>query len=226
MQDGLAEIVCARNVCVRNGNLSEFQNQRLSDLVLETSMRAERLAEKVRNLVFGTAFPRTYQNWYSHCLAEIHGIQVVYESEILRAEIPGILPHRKSRGSDYLYKPLYLVLREWCEKRICRGETIPNFREAAICFVHIYEEGKAGSWIRDHDNLEEKQVVDALGMFFLMSDGGGFLDTYHTSIMGAGNRTLLFLMDREHFPEWIQRKKREEEISKNRWSETAENPIG
>ena len=69
-------------------------------------------------------------------------------------------------------------------------------------------------------------MVDALGMFFLMSDGGVFLDTYHTSIMGAGNRTLLFLMDREHFPEWIQRKKREEEISKNRWSETAENPIG
>lgn len=46
--------------------------------------------------------------------------------------------------------------------------------------------------IRDHDNIEEKQVVDALGMYFLVSDSGLYLDTYHTTTLGERDCTFLF----------------------------------
>ena len=68
--------------------------------------------------------------------------------------------------------------------------------------------------VRDHDNIEEKQMVDAMGMFFLVSDGGLYLDSYHTSTMGEEDRTYLFLMTQEHFPQWISSMKQEEIVSK------------
>ena len=57
--------------------------------------------------------------------------------------------------------------------------------------------------MRDHDNVEAKQVQDLLSLFFLEGDDGMHLDLYHTSRQDVKNRTKLFLMEKEHFPEWM-----------------------
>ena len=69
-------------------------------------------------------------------------------------------------------------------------------------------------------------MVDALGMFFLVSDGGLYLDTFHTSLLGEEDRTCLFLMDQEEFPQWIHRLGEDRKISKNETTWEGENPTG
>lgn len=66
-----------------------------------------------------------------------------------------------------------------------------------------------------HDNIEEKQVVDALGTYFLLSDNGLYLDTYHTTARGERDCTFLFLMDRDRFPGWIVKRQPPAPVSKN-----------
>ena len=133
---------------------------------------------------------------------------------ILKVELPGLLSHRKNKYTDYLYKPVTMALENWCIRQQEQGEEIPQFERAAVCFLHVYDQKQSVARVRDHDNIEEKQMVDAMGMFFLVSDGGLYLDSYHTSTMGEEDRTYLFLMTQEHFPQWISSMKQEEIVSK------------
>ena len=90
----------------------------------------------------------------------------------------------------------------------------------------MYDERLPKSRIRDHDNMEEKQVVDALGMFFLQSDGGLFLNTYHVSVISNQDRTVLFLMPQEWFPSWLQKENSGTDISKKSAVVSVENSTG
>ena len=149
-----------------------------------------------------------------------------YKDEIVKVMLPILLPHRKGTYSDYIYKPLYLALKDWCQLRLEQGESLPFYEKATICFQHMYDECLPKSRIRDHDNMEEKQVVDALGMFFLQSDGGLFLNTYHVTLISNQDRTVLFLMPQEWFPSWLQKENRGTDISKKSAVVSAENSTG
>lgn len=113
---------------------------------------------------------------------------------------------------------------KWCGDRGKEGLEVPAFKEAVVCFCHVYDKGKPEVRVRDHDNIEEKQVVDALGTFFLESDGGLYLDTYHTTVMGDGDWTEVFLMDKGLFGDWVKAFYRENGVSKNesfrRWEKS------
>lgn len=113
-----------------------------------------------------------------------------------------------------------------CIRHQEQGEEVPQFERAAVCFLHVYDRKQSVARVRDHDNIEEKQMVDALGMFFLVSDGGLYLDTFHTSLLGEEDRTCLFLMDQEEFPQWIHRLEEDRKISKNETTWEGENPTG
>lgn len=149
-----------------------------------------------------------------------------YRDEIIKVVLPVLLPHRKGTYSDYIYKPLYLALKEWCRLRLNQGEELPFYEKATLCFQHIYDGHLPQSRIRDHDNMEEKQVVDALGMFFLKSDGGLFLNTYHATLISNQDRTVLFLMPQEWFPSWLQKENSGTDISKKSVVVSTENSIG
>ena len=149
-----------------------------------------------------------------------------YKDEIVKVMLPILLPHRKGTYSDYIYKPLYLALKDWCQLRLEQGESLPFYEKATICFQHMYDERLPKSRIRDHDNMEEKQVVDAIGMFFLQSDGGLFLNTYHVTLISNQDRTVLFLMPQEWFPSWLQKESSGTDISKKSAVVRAENSTG
>lgn len=187
---------------------------------------AERLAGGLRRLVIENCLWKREREAYGQGIVKLHGIRVGYESRILKVELPGLLPHRKSKYTDYLYKPVILALESWCIRRQEQREEVPQFERAAVCFLHVYDRKQSVARVRDHDNIEEKQMVDALGMFFLVSDGGLYLDTFHTSLLGEEDRTCLFLMDQKEFPQWIHRLEGDRKISKNETAWEGENSTG
>lgn len=213
LQEKLAE---AQNIKILyNRSASSFQYSQLMGCIVDASERSERLAERLRRMVLGSVYDSLKKEEYCCKLVQIHEIHITYENHVLKAELPFLMPHRKSKYTDYIYKPFFLALQNWCVERQKAGKEIPAYKQATICFIHEYDEKRPQTRIRDHDNIEEKQVVDALGMYFLVSDGGLYLDTYHTTAWGERDRTFLFLMGREQFPGWICRRQLQKSISKN-----------
>ena len=224
LQECLAEARLMRTAQGRSG--SAFQMGCFMDCVMEASFLAERLAGGLRRLVIENCLWKREREVYGLGLVKLHGIRVEYESGVLKVELPGLLPHRKNKYTDYLYKPVTMALENWCIRRQEQGEEIPQFERAAVCFLHVYDRKQSVARVRDHDNIEEKQMIDALGMFFLVSDGGLYLDTFHTSTLGEEDKTCLFLMAQETFPRWICRLEEERKISKNKGIREVENPTG
>lgn len=214
IQEKLAEARSAKALYDRCA--SSFQYGQVLDCMVEASESAEHLADRLRRLVLGNPYAGPRKEEYCLGLVQIHGIDVEYEDHILKARLPFLMPHRKNKYTDYIYKPFFLALQNWCMERRKGGKEIPVYEQATVCFVHEYNQRLPKSRVRDHDNIEEKQVVDALGTYFLVSDNGLYLDTYHTTAWGERDCTLLFLMDRDRFPEWIVKRQPYAPVSKTK----------
>lgn len=214
MQEKLAEARNAEEIYIRSGQCFDFQYEQFMELIRESSIYAEQLTEHLRHMILDGDWPAEEKQRYRGQLIQSHRIKVSYRNEVIKVVLPVLLPHRKGTYSDYIYKPLYLALKEWCRLRLNQGEELPFYEKATLCFQHIYDGHLPQSRIRDHDNMEEKQVVDALGLFFLQSDGGLFLNTYHVTAISDQDRTALFLMPQERFAAWLQEENRESVISK------------
>lgn len=213
VQNELAEACVMKEMKERN--TAGFPMESFFDRIHEASFCAEKLAGELRRLALEHCENRDERRSYERELIETHGIYVSYDNGIVSARLPFLLPHRKHPYTDYLYQPFLMALEDWCRSRLEEGFEIPVFRRATVCFVHEYDKEGPSVRIRDHDNIEEKQAVDALGMFFLVSDGGLSLDTYHTTVLGTENRTWLFLMDQERFASWISSHEPWKLVSKN-----------
>lgn len=213
VQNELAEACVMKEMKERNA--SEFPMERFFDHTRKASFCAEKLTGELRRMVLGHCGNRDVRKSYEREMITVHGICVGYEDGVVSARLPFLLPHRKHPYTDYLYQPFLMALEDWCRSRLEQQLEIPVFQRATVCFVHEYAQEGPVERIRDHDNIEEKQAVDALGMFFLLSDGGLCLDTYHTTVLGTEDRTLLFLMDRERFASWISSREPWNRVSKN-----------
>ena len=110
----------------------------------------------------------------------------------MKVKLPGLLSHRKNKYTDYLYKPVTMALENWCIRQQEQGEEISQFERAAVCFLYVYDQKQSVARVRDHDNIEEKQMVDAMKMFFLVSNKGLYLDSYHTSTMEKKTKRICF----------------------------------
>lgn len=97
------------------------------------------------------------------------------------------------------------VFKQWC---ICQNQEqkrIPEYEKCTVCFVHLYNRDLPLGRIRDHDNFEEKHVLDVISNFFLASDSGLHVDTYHITRMAEQDATEVYIMDTENFPKWLQK---------------------
>lgn len=180
---------------------SQYEN--FNDLILEAARQSERLTEKMRRLVLEVTFDTRKYEAYKEDLIGIHGIEVAYQKGIMTISLPFLVPHRKSDYTDYIYKPLYMALKHWCMKREDSAKEVPQYECCTVCFLHVYNAELPLSRVRDHDNLEEKHILDVVGTFFLKTDNGLYLNSYHTTSLGEEDRTYLVIMENEKFPGWL-----------------------
>lgn len=173
------------------------------EMVLEASKGAEYLTERLRRLSLEVVLDtQKYENYKSD-LVLIHGIDISYQNQILEVKMPVLVPHRKQYYTDFLYKPLHTAFQHWCLKQAEDNKEIPVFEKCTVCFIHQYDKQLPLTRVRDHDNCEEKHVLDVISNFFLVSDSGLYLDTYHSTRMGEMDGTRIYIMDSRLFPEWI-----------------------
>lgn len=176
----------------------------LTDMVLEASKTGEKLTEKLRRLSLEVVLDDMKYEQYQSELVRIHGIEITYSGGILEVTAPVLVPHRKESYTDYLYKPLHTAFWQWCRKRKEENKEVPEYQKCTVCFLHLYDRELPLGRVRDHDNMEEKHVLDVISNFFLVSDGGLHADTYHLTRMAERDATKIFVMDAEKFPLWVR----------------------
>ena len=179
----------------------------LNDMVLEAAKNSEYLTERLRRLTLELTLDQRKYAEYKRELVAIHGIEIEYQNGILKIDLPVLIPHRKAGYTDFLYKPLYTALQHWCVKQKELEKEIPFFEYAAVAFVHEYDRTLPLARVRDHDNMEEKQILDVIDNFFLKSDNGKYLNTYHEIVVAQADRTHIYVMHREEFPLWLNGEK-------------------
>ena len=90
-----------------------------------------------------------------------------------------------------------------------------RYRYSTVCFFHIYDT-ELHQQIRDYDNLEYKQVLDAVALFFLPDDSGACCDVYQTTRAGSVDQTRIYIMEAERFPAWLlQQNDAQSHVGKN-----------
>lgn len=185
-------------------NTTNVRYTNFGDMVLDASKSAERLTEQLRRLSLEVTMDSQKYEKYKSDLVRIHGIELSYFDGILEVKMPVLVPHRKESYTDYLYKPLYTACRHWCLKQSEEHGSIPVFEKCTVCFFHMYDETLPLGRVRDHDNYEEKHVLDVLTNFFLLSDSGINVDTYHLTRMAEQDGTQIFIMDSSQFCKWLE----------------------
>lgn len=98
-----------------------------------------------------------------------------------------------------------IAFKQWCICQNKEQKRIPEYEKCTVCFVHLYNRDLPLGRIRDHDNFEEKHVLDVISNFFLASDSGLHVDTYHITRMAEQDATEVYIMDTENFPKWLQK---------------------
>ncbi len=166
-------------------------------LSTDAALRAETIACRLRHLIYASTSIKKSE--YLGSAATMQGIDIQQRGGIFVITLPCLLPKRKqSRSTEYLIDPLTAALEHYV-----KSHTVRRFRHCVVCFSHVYCRDLPERRVRDYDNLEVKQFLDAVAAYLLIDDGGLFCDVYHTTELGEADCTRMFIMDTPRFPEWL-----------------------
>lgn len=112
--------------------------------------------------------------------------------------------YRVTFSNVFVHMQTYAAFKQWCIEQNQEQKKIPEYEKCTVCFVHLYNRDLPLGRIRDHDNFEEKHVLDVISNFFLVSDSGLHVDTYHITRMADKDGTEVYIMDTDKFPRWLQ----------------------
>lgn len=171
------------------------------ELSTDAALRAERIACQLRNLVF--IADQSGKSAYMNLAKDAHGIQITQEDDLLAIMLPGLLPKRKVRtNTAFLHEPLNYALQEYL-----KSHNLTLYQDCVVCFSQIYDADLSLRRVRDYDNLEFKQILDTIATYVLLDDTGLFCDSYHTTELGERDHTIVYIMKKSIFPDWIKSRK-------------------
>lgn len=176
-------------------------SENYEELSTDAALRAERIACQLRNMVL--IADSAGKSTYLKLAAEAQGIHISHENGILSIRLPGLLPKRKVHtNTAFLHEPLNYALQEYI-----KNNNLTLYKDCVVCFSQIYDAHLSLRRVRDHDNLEFKQILDTIAVYVLIDDTGLFCDSYHTTEFGEHDHTIVYIMERSVFPEWIKSRK-------------------
>lgn len=166
-------------------------------LSTDAALRAETIACRLRHLLYASTSVKKSE--YLTSAAVMQGIDIQMRDGIFEITLPCLLPKRRqTRSTEYLIDPLTTALEQYVKTHV-----VQRFQHCVVCFSHIYSRDLPERRVRDYDNLEVKQYLDAVAAWLLIDDGGLFCDVYHTTELGENDCTRMFIMDTPRFPAWL-----------------------
>ena len=170
---------------------------------MNAALRAERIACQMRNLVYQSSPDR--RGVYMKEAAKAQGIQIQQTPDFIAITLPGLLPKRKQHvNAAFLHEPLNYVLQDYMATH-----SLPLYQECVVCFSQIYDQAGPFQRIRDYDNLEFKQLLDTIASYIMVDDSGLFCDSYHTTELGETDYTVIYVMGKSYFPQWLQNRRKQ-----------------
>ena len=168
------------------------------ELSMDAAQRAERIACSLRNLIFAAnLIPKPA---LMVAVSKEHGITITHSTDRVVITLPGLMPKRTKRiNTTFLTDPLHASLDAYTKEH-----TLPHFTECVVCFSHIFDRNLSARRVRDYDNLECKQLLDTVATFLMTDDSGLFCDAYHTTELGDKDCTMLTIMEKRAFPDWLK----------------------
>lgn len=165
-------------------------------LSIDAALRAEGIACRLRHLIYAST--TTKKSEYLVSAAAKQGIGIEGRGGVVEITLPCLIPKRKqSRSTEYLIDPLTAALEQYV-----KTHSVQRFQRCVICFTHVYDMALPDRRIRDYDNLEVKEYLDAVAAYLLIDDGGKFCDVHHATELGRSDCTRMTIMDFTHFPAW------------------------
>ena len=172
-------------------------------LALDAAMRGERLAVRLRDLVLSST--GVGRRKYLLDCANTQGVTATYEEGVLSLTLPRQLPKRRWKNTEFLTQPVMAALADLSER-----VELPRYQKAVVCFVHVVEHSAAMASIRDHDNIETKQILDVINACVLTDDNGILCEIHQRTERGDTAHTEVYVMAAETFPAWIMTRKSSE----------------
>jgi hypothetical protein len=177
-------------------DLSRFPKN-YENMSTEAALLAEKITCKLRSLIYASTGIRKPQ--YLTQAASAHDVRIEYQNGILCITLPRLLPRRGGKYSSlFLTEPIHAAL-----ERYGNEQQLPKFLDCTICMVHEYDASCADRLIFDFDNLQQKQLMDTIAVHILTDDNALLCDVFCTSRAGERDRTLVFIMEKNAFPEWL-----------------------
>lgn len=184
---------------------TDFEEYRdnYEELSTNAALRSERITCQLRSLVY-VSNPKSKEKYMKQA-ALAHEISIQNEGSMLTIQLPGLLTKRKMHiNTAFLNEPLNYAIQEYV-----RTHSIPLFENCVVCFGQIYDRQLPLQRIRDYDNLEFKQILDTIATYVLRDDTGLFCDMFHTTQLGEKDCTIIYIMEKNSFPEWLKSRKNE-----------------
>jgi hypothetical protein len=164
---------------------------------LDTAMKAEKIACRLRHLIGECGMIR--REYLMKQVADAHGITVEQSEKVITITLPHLLPKAtRPRSGEFIVQPLHYAMQKHCSEN-----EVYELRECTVCFVHIYDENLSLSRIRDYDNVETRNVLNAVSTFFMTDDSGRLCDVFHTTKLGKDPCTQIHIMPKEEFQNFI-----------------------
>lgn len=171
-------------------------------LTTDAALRSELIACRMRHLIYQNT--NTKKATYLASAGVVQGIKINDNKGILEITLPCLLPKRKKRQStEFLIDPLYFTLSQYSD-----SHPLKRFKHCVVCFSHIYSADFPKQNVRDYDNLELKQLLDAIATFIMEDDTGLLVDAYNTTEIGESDCTRISVMEKDRFTKWLKEREK------------------
>lgn len=166
-------------------------------IITDAALLSERATCQLRRIVYGTTHVKRQD--YMALAAVEHNIQIVYQDEVLKIQLPCLLPKRRSKNSSqFLLEPLNTALEQFQNT----GQ-LPKFRDCTVCIVHGFSCEVTENRYFDYDNFLQKQMLDTIASHVLVDDNGMLCDVHNTTETAEDNCTTVYIMPKPRFPQWL-----------------------
>ena len=137
----------------------------------------------------------------SRC-AERMRITAQKKEGVLEVHLPMILPTKAKAKAEYLFDPLFIVMKNAAEK-----ESFFIKEKVMMCIEYIYDKNNKQIPRGDHDNKEVKQIIDAITAFVVVDDSDDYLSLCQISSEGDYNHTMVYVMPEKDFSSFFLKHK-------------------